>query len=257
MPLIVKDPRGVLTSAPERRAQPAQLERRRRAAAADDRQRLERMAARAALRPHRRPARPRADPRRPGGAGRRYVLHATDETVTEFAIEPYAADAPAARGRAAHGRRPSTRPTRTGPTKASCRSPEARKRELYDYRTARRAPGAAQQRRTAALWKDRCARELRARLRAKSCGAPLPGRLRAAHARGFADYFSTAKNAATTPPRGASSAPNASVGPLGRHVRPTLRHDIFTVGERPMTAPGRRAPARRRRGPLACAVIVV
>jgi len=25
--------------------------------------------------------------------GRRYVLHATDETVTEFAVEPYAADA--------------------------------------------------------------------------------------------------------------------------------------------------------------------
>ena len=37
VPLIVKDPRGVLTSAPERDAQPADLERRHRAAAAHDR----------------------------------------------------------------------------------------------------------------------------------------------------------------------------------------------------------------------------
>ena len=31
---------------------------------------------------------------RPPAPGRDYVLHATDETVTEFAIEPYAAEAP-------------------------------------------------------------------------------------------------------------------------------------------------------------------
>ncbi len=30
----------------------------------------------------------------PGAPGRDYVLHATDETVTEFAIEPYEASAP-------------------------------------------------------------------------------------------------------------------------------------------------------------------
>ena len=30
----------------------------------------------------------------PDAAGRPYVLHATDEVVTEFAVEPYAADAP-------------------------------------------------------------------------------------------------------------------------------------------------------------------
>ena len=51
----------------------------------------------------------------PKRRGRPYVLHATDETVTEFAIEPYAAERAAARRRDAHARRPSTRPTPTGP----------------------------------------------------------------------------------------------------------------------------------------------
>ena len=48
MPLIVKDPRGVLTSAPERVRDAAHLERRRRAAAADDRQRARTTGAREA-----------------------------------------------------------------------------------------------------------------------------------------------------------------------------------------------------------------
>ena len=86
---------ALLTQRPRTPRDPADLERRPRAAAADDRERLDALAPRAALLPHRRPApiSPAilADPTAPG---RRYVLHATDEIVTEFAIEPYAADAP-------------------------------------------------------------------------------------------------------------------------------------------------------------------
>ena len=94
MPLLVKDPRGVLTSAPERvREQltssvdlaPLLLTI---ASGSDDWRRdphYSHIADRADL------AGILADPTAPG---RPYVLHATDETVTEFAIEPYAADAP-------------------------------------------------------------------------------------------------------------------------------------------------------------------
>ncbi len=94
MPLIVKDPRGVLTRAPERvREQltssvdvaPLLLTI---ASGSDDWRRephYAHLADRLDL------AGILADPAAPG---RPYVLHATDETVTEFAIEPYAADAP-------------------------------------------------------------------------------------------------------------------------------------------------------------------
>ena len=96
MPLIVSDPRGDAHGSrrtPCRGA--AHLERRRRAAAADDRAAARTTGARPALRADRRraPTSPAilADPRAPG---RHYVLHATDEVVTEFAPQPYAADAP-------------------------------------------------------------------------------------------------------------------------------------------------------------------
>ena len=51
VPLIVKDPRGVLTERARSRAHAADLERRRRAAAADDRHRLRASGARAAATP--------------------------------------------------------------------------------------------------------------------------------------------------------------------------------------------------------------
>ena len=88
MPLIVKDPRGMLTRAPAALRNAADLERRRRAAAADDRDGLGALAHATPLLASRRAARPRGDARRPRRPGRDYVLHATDETVTEYAIEP-------------------------------------------------------------------------------------------------------------------------------------------------------------------------
>ncbi len=71
VPLIVKDLRGRLNAAPSIERTGLDLERRRRAAAADDRDRLERLAARLPLRSHRRPARHRADALRSRGTGSR------------------------------------------------------------------------------------------------------------------------------------------------------------------------------------------
>jgi arylsulfatase A-like enzyme len=94
VPLLVKDPRGVLTKAirvPRRQltssvdVAPLLLT----IATGSDRWRrepfYEHLAGRADL------ARLLADPRVPG---RPYILHATDEIVTEYAIETYASDAP-------------------------------------------------------------------------------------------------------------------------------------------------------------------
>jgi arylsulfatase A-like enzyme len=126
--------------------------------------------------------------------GRSYVLHATDETVTEFAIEPYAADAPlhiiAMRTPQAKYASYSNWPE-TGITPLAL----GEENELYDYTThggrlelhnsAGESPQEEQLREQLALAiKD----ELR---------GPLPARLIEAHARGFADYFSTARHAAT------------------------------------------------------------
>ena len=95
VPLIVKDPRGKLTARARPAAHPADLERRRRAAAADDRQRLVATgAANSTTRTSPTGSTSRASSRTPTPPGREFVLHATDEIVTEFAIEPYAADAP-------------------------------------------------------------------------------------------------------------------------------------------------------------------
>ena len=94
VPLLVADPRGKLTSAPEeQRTQltssvdvaPLLLTIASGSDAWRSERRYEHLAQRLDL------AAILADPSAPG---RPYVLHATDETVTEFAIEPYAADAP-------------------------------------------------------------------------------------------------------------------------------------------------------------------
>src|SRR5205085_12395198 len=94
VPLIVKDPRGVLTRAPEQQRNqltssvdiaPLLLT----IATGSSDWRREPRYSHIASRPDL--AAILADPQAPG---RPYVLHATDEVVTEFALEPYAADAP-------------------------------------------------------------------------------------------------------------------------------------------------------------------
>jgi arylsulfatase A-like enzyme len=131
----------------------------------------------------------------PAAAGRPYVLHATDEAVTEFAIEPYAADAPlhiiAIRTPQAKYATYTYWPE-TGITPLH----EGEEVELYDYSTQAgrlELENLAGHSPLEASLRDQLSRAIREELR----GA-LPPPLVEAHARGFADYFSTARHAATT-----------------------------------------------------------
>jgi arylsulfatase A-like enzyme len=163
----------------------------------------------------------------PSAAGRPYVLHATDETVTEFAVEPYAADAPR-----------HVIAMRTSEAKYATYSdwqPESiefaatgQERELYDYS------------------EDSGRLELRNAAGASALEAPLatalghavddelrqalPDRLAPARARGFADYFTTAKVAAA----------NATA------ARERRAEKIFEGLEEAGTAPGGTAPGETR-----------
>jgi arylsulfatase A-like enzyme len=129
----------------------------------------------------------------PAARGREYVLHATDEIVTEYAIEPYAADAPlhvvamrSEKGKFAtysNWLEQSIEPTTAG-----------REEELYDYAThsgrLELHNSAGESDLEDALRED-AEQAFRDELR-----EPLPPRLVKAHARGFADYFSIARGAA-------------------------------------------------------------
>jgi arylsulfatase A-like enzyme len=193
VPLIVKDPRGRITASPERvRTQlcsnvdipPLLLTIA--SGSADWRREphyshiADRLDLAAIL----------ADPAAPG---RPYVLHATDEVVTEFAIEPYARNAPL---HVTGIRTPAAKYVTYSHWRHNAIEPllEGQETELYDYRShggrlelensAGNSPLEASLR--GALG-GAVARELR---------APLPHRLQAAQSRSFADYFSTAKRAA-------------------------------------------------------------
>ncbi|HUB72692.1 MAG TPA: sulfatase-like hydrolase/transferase [Solirubrobacteraceae bacterium] len=165
--------------------------------------------------------------------GRPYVLHATDEAVTEFAIEPYAADAPL-----------HIVALRTATAKYAVYSnwgldgiapqPFGQERELYDYGTQagrleleNRAGRSALEPGLHALYERALTEELR---------QPLPRRLVAAHARGLADYFSTARHAATI----------AAV----RRRRREEREEREERGEPPQGLPPQPTLQRRRPGPL-------
>ncbi len=131
----------------------------------------------------------------PAAPGRQFVLHATDETVTEFAIEPYAADAPlhvvALRTTQAKYATYSNWPY-DGITPKS----QGQEAELYDYSTH---SGRLELHNSAG--ESPLEEGLRAeyeRAFTDELRAPLPRRLVAAHARGFADYFSTARHAAVS-----------------------------------------------------------
>ncbi len=193
VPLIVKDPRGVLTTAPEiARTQltssvdvaPLLLT----IAGGSDEWRRERRYAHIAGRLDM--ASILADPSAPG---RPYVLHVTDETVTEFANEPYAADAPlhvvALRTAAAKYA------TYSNWSDEGIRQlAEGQEHELYDYRTA---SGRLELDNSAG--RNTSEGSLQAMLRlafAQELRRPLPAQLRGARERGFGDYFRVATRVA-------------------------------------------------------------
>ncbi|HEX8714344.1 MAG TPA: sulfatase-like hydrolase/transferase [Solirubrobacteraceae bacterium] len=193
VPLLVKDNRGVLAQAPETsRAQltssvdiaPLLLTLATGSNAWREQPRYEHIAERADL------AAMLADPNAPG---RPYVLHATDETVTEFATEPYAADAPrhviAMRTpEAKYATYSDWQPDGIGLVQSG------QERELYDYGNDSgrleldNTAGRSQLEPSLAPALERAVeQELR---------QPLPGYLSAARARGLEDYFATARIAA-------------------------------------------------------------
>ncbi len=195
VPLLVKDNRNMLTQAPETtRSQltssvdiaPLLLTIATGSNAWRGEPRYDHLAARADL------AAILANPNAPG---RPYVLHATDETVTEFAVQSYAADAPlhvvALRTQEAkYATYSSWQPGGIEPLATS------EERELYDYSNDsgrlelhNSAGEGGLESGLRATHEQALAQELR---------APLPGRFGAAQARGFADYFQVAKNAANS-----------------------------------------------------------
>jgi arylsulfatase A-like enzyme len=131
----------------------------------------------------------------PSAPGRDYVLHATDETVTEFAIEPYAADAPL---HIVALRTPQAKYATYSnwPYEGIAPKLEGQETELYDYSTQ---SGRLELHNSAG--ESPLEEALRAeyeRAFVEELRQPLPPRLVAAHARGFADYFSTARHASVS-----------------------------------------------------------
>jgi arylsulfatase A-like enzyme len=171
----------------------------------------------------------------PGAQGRDYVLHATDETVTEFAIEPYAADAPL---HVVALRTPKAKyATYSNLTPRSLKEvAEGREVELYDYSTAQgrmELENVAGNSALEAKLRAHLQRAIRDELR-----APLPRRLYAAHKRGLADYFKTAAKAASkATERRRERAEREAPGPFGEGE---------FGGAAPSTSSARRRGLRRR-----------
>ncbi len=193
VPLLVKDPRGTLTAAPEvPRTQlsssvdvaPLLLTIGTGSDAWRSDPHYSHLAGRLDL------ARILADPAAPG---RPFVLHATDETVTEFAIEPYAADAPL---HVVALRTPEAKfaTYSNWPYEGITPKSDGQETELYDYSTHSgrlELHNSAGESPLEEGLREEYEHAFTAELR-----EPLPRRLAEAHARGFADYFSTARYAA-------------------------------------------------------------
>jgi arylsulfatase A-like enzyme len=193
VPLLVKDLRGVLKSSPELARQqltssvdvaPLLLTLATGSGAWRAEPHYAHLARRADL------AQMLADPRAPG---RSRVLHATDETVTEFASEPYAADAPlhvvALRTQTAkYATYSNWSPQGADPLESG------QEVELYDYATP---DGRLELHNSAG--QSRLESSLRASMGAAltdELREPLPGYLARAQRRGFADYASASERVA-------------------------------------------------------------
>jgi arylsulfatase A-like enzyme len=250
VPLIVKDNRGVLTAAPESsRTQltssvdvaPLLLTLATGSNAWREQPRYEHLAKRADL------AAMLTDSSAPG---RPYVLHATDETVTEFAIEPYAADAPrhviAMRTpEAKYATYSNWEPDGIGIVA------DGQERELYDFGDdsgrleLHNAVGQSELESSLVPGLERAIeQELR---------EPLPVYLDTARRRGLEDYYATARaaanSAAATHERHAEKA-FRGVEEAGATPTPTNPGETRFRALKPSARSKRRAPSRPRSAPV-------
>ena len=131
-----------------------------------------------------------SDPKAPG---RDYVLHATDETVTEFAIEPYAAEAPL---HVVALRTPQAKyATYSNFAPGSLNAEIAgRETELYDYSTPEGRMELPNEADNSAL--EPHLNALMQRAVRDELHESLPQRLHRARRHGLRDYFRTASRAA-------------------------------------------------------------
>jgi arylsulfatase A-like enzyme len=159
----------------------------------------------------------------PSAAGREFVLHATDEVVTEFATAPYAADAPlhivAMRTAGAKYATYSHWPEEgIAPLSAG------EEDELYDYSNQ---SGRLELHNSAG--ESAIEAELRAQLQRafhQELRGPLPPRLGGAHARGFADFFSTARRAVESAAARRKLREERELGPIERAQGPRARGNL-------------------------------
>jgi hypothetical protein len=147
----------------------------------------------------------------PTAQGRPYVLHATDEVVTEFAVEPYAADAPLHVTAIRTPQAKYATYTHWGPESITPQ-PFGAEAELYDYSSHEGRLEVDNSAGNSALQED-LHRQLEGAI-VDELRAPLPYRLRTAHGRGFADYFSTARRAAKGAAAMRKKRTERLVGPL-------------------------------------------
>ncbi len=168
------------------------------------------------------------------------MLHATDETVTEFAVEEYAAGAP--RHVVAMRTQEAKYATYSNwPEEGIAPLAEGEESELYDYGT----PSGRLELHNSAGENTQLEQTMRENLHRAfydELRQPLPARLEAAHGRGFADFFSTARTAAAKAAVRRHQHVESSVGDL------TLGQGGPPPRERPGLSPsgGRRQREVRR-----------
>ncbi len=171
----------------------------------------------------------------PHARGRPYVLHTTDEIVTEFATEPYAADAPL---HVTALRTPTAKLATYSNWGPSGVAPllEGQERELYDYRMrggrmeiANRAGASSLEGPLQRLLERAVRHELR---------RSVPHTLREAQERGFEDYDHAAKKAALGAAAARLRHEEREHGPLGP----------FHEGSEGLGPPSRAHPRGKRRG---------
>jgi arylsulfatase A-like enzyme len=170
----------------------------------------------------------------PHARGRPYVLHTTDEIVTEFATEPYAADAPL---HVTALRTPTAKlatyanwgPSGVAPL------PEGQEQELYDYRTRGGRMEIANSAGTSPL--EGSLQRLLERAVRHELRRPVPRALREAQERGFEDYDHVAKKAALGAAAARLRHAEREHGPLGP----------FREGSEGLGPPSRGHPRGERR----------